>query len=98
MPHSDEAAGRDRTRRPTRRGSGALRAGLLASSALVAATLPAAAQDATIESATWNLNGTGDYNTAANWTPGELPWNAFFGTSNQNNVWFSASTSFYVGD
>lgn len=90
--------GSDGPGRTTRRGGGALRAGLLASSALVAATLPATAQTIEIESATWNLNGTGDFNTAANWTPAAVPYvSAFFGTSNQNNVWFSDSTV-YVGD
>jgi autotransporter-associated beta strand protein len=62
---------------------------LLASSALIAAALPAAAQDAT-----WNLNGTGDYNTGANWTPNTVPTGtASFGTSNQNNVSFSSAFS-----
>jgi len=66
-----------------------LRAVLVAAGALVAATLPAAAQDAT-----WNLNGTGDYNTNGNWTPSTVPGGtAFFGVSNQNAVSFSAATT-----
>jgi autotransporter-associated beta strand protein len=63
-----------------------LRAVLVAAAVLIAATLPAAAQDAT-----WNLNGTGDYNTNGNWTP-SVPGafgTAFFGVSNQNAVTFS---------
>jgi autotransporter-associated beta strand protein len=66
-----------------------LRAALLASSALIAAALPAAAQDAT-----WNLNGTGNFNLAANWTPATVPTGtAFFGASNQNNVSFLANAT-----
>jgi autotransporter-associated beta strand protein len=53
---------------------------------LLLAALPAAAQNAT-----WNLNGSGDFNTGGNWTPGTVPTGtAFFGASNQNNVSFSA--------
>jgi hypothetical protein len=66
-----------------------LRAVLVAAAVLVTATLPAAAQDAT-----WNLNGTGDYNTNGNWTP-SVPGpfgTAFFGVSNQNAVTFSGVT------
>ena len=63
----------------------ALRAALLASSALLLAALPAAAQDAT-----WNnpatvagpVAGTFDFNAAANWTPAAVPTvTAFFGVS-----------------
>ena len=58
-----------------------MRTALLASSMLMAAT-PAIAVDAT-----WNLVGTGDYNTAANWTPATLPprrcgwedWRSWYG-------------------
>ena len=40
------------------------------------------------------MNGTGDFNTAANWTPAAVPTStAFFGTSNQNNVSFSLNTT-----
>jgi hypothetical protein len=65
----------------------ALRAGLLASSALIAAALPAAAQNAT-----WLLNpGSGDFNTAANWSPATVPTGtAFFGASNTTALSFSA--------
>lgn len=60
-----------------------LRIALLASSALCAASLPAAAQNAT-----WLLApGSGDFNTAANWTPAAVPsGTAFFGTSNTTNL------------
>ena len=59
----------------------------LASTALVACAGAAVAVDAT-----WNLNGTGDFNTAANWTPATVPNNgtATFGVSNQTAVGFSA--------
>lgn len=67
----------------------ALRVALLASSALIAATLPAAAQDAT-----WNFNGTGNYNDTSNWTPNTVPTGtAFFGTSTQNNVSFAGNVT-----
>jgi autotransporter-associated beta strand protein len=55
----------------------------------MAMTLTVGAQDAT-----WNLTGTGDFNTASNWTPNTAPTGtAFFGSSNQNNVSFSAGTT-----
>jgi len=60
---------------------------------LIAAALPAAAQNAT-----WNLNGTGDFNAAANWTPATVPsGTAFFGTSNQNNVSLSVGAITTIG-
>jgi autotransporter-associated beta strand protein len=63
-----------------------LRALLVAAALLVAVTRPAAAQDAT-----WNLNGTGVYNTNGNWTPNAVPTGtASFGVSNQNAVTFSS--------
>jgi autotransporter-associated beta strand protein len=66
-----------------------LRALLVAAAVLVAATWPAASQDAT-----WNLNGTGDYTTSGNWTPNAVPTGtAFFSVSNQNAVTFSSPTS-----
>jgi len=66
-----------------------LRALLVAAVLLIAATWPAAAQDAT-----WNLNGTGDYNTGGNWTPNAVPTGAAsFGVSNQNAVTLSSVTS-----
>jgi autotransporter-associated beta strand protein len=75
----------------------ALQAALLASSALLLAALPAAAQDAT-----WNnpatvagpVAGTFDFNTAANWTPATVPTGtAFFGTSSTTALSFSTNTS-----
>ncbi|WP_334398052.1 beta strand repeat-containing protein [Bradyrhizobium sp. AZCC 2289] len=70
-----------------------LRAALLASSAL-ASTLPAA-EPARAQDATWLANpGTGDFNTAANWTPGAVPsGTAFFGTSNRTALSFSSDTT-----
>jgi hypothetical protein len=67
-----------------------LRIALLASSALCAAPLPAAAQNAT-----WLLApGSGDFNTAVNWTPAAVPTGtAFFGTSNTTNLSLSANTT-----
>jgi autotransporter-associated beta strand protein len=63
---------------------------LLAASALCVAALPAAAQDAT-----WlNAPGSGDFNTAANWTPATVPTGtAFFGTSGLTALSFSANTT-----
>ena len=78
--------------------SRALRAALLASSALIAVAVPAAAQDAT-----WLLNatvanpvaGTFDFNADANWTnPATVPTGtASFGTSNTPNLSFSSPTT-----
>ena len=66
-----------------------LRAALLASTALCVLAPPARAVDAT-----WNLNGTGDFNTAANWTPATVPdGTALFGASNQNAVSFTTGVS-----
>ncbi|HMJ30926.1 MAG TPA: hypothetical protein VK512_19625, partial [Xanthobacteraceae bacterium] len=64
---------------------------LLASSALyLASALPAAAQDATWRSAP----GSGDYNTAANWTPTAVPTGtASFGTTTGPAVTFSSDTT-----
>jgi autotransporter-associated beta strand protein len=58
--------------------------------AAVFAAMPSHAQDAT-----WNNTGTGDFNTAGNWTPNtQVPTGtAFFGTSNQNAVSFSDPTT-----
>ena len=66
------------------------RTALLGCAALVSAALPAAAQDAT-----WLLNpGSGDFDTAANWTPATVPTGtAFFGTSNTTTLSFSAATA-----
>ena len=62
----------------------------LACAALVAAALPAAAQDAT-----WlSTPGTGDFDTPANWNPATVPTGtAFFGTSSITTLSFSATTS-----
>ena len=71
-----------------------MRAALLASTALVACADAAVAVDAT-----WNLNGTGDYHTATNWTPAAVPnavGTAFFGVSNQNVVGLSPTAATVV--
>jgi autotransporter-associated beta strand protein len=67
-----------------------LRIALLASSALCAAALPAAAQDAT-----WLLApGSADYNTAANWTPATVPTGtAHFAASGTTALSLSANTT-----
>ena len=68
-----------------------LRTVLLASSALcLASALPAAAQNAT-----WNsAPGSGDFNTAANWDTGTVPTGtAFFGTSSMTALSFSSATT-----
>ena len=70
-----------------------LRTLLVVAALFIAATWPAAAQDAT-----WNLNGTGVYNTGGNWTPNTVPTGtAFFGVSNQNTVTFSLVSIASVG-
>jgi autotransporter-associated beta strand protein len=76
----------------------ALRAALLASSALLLAALPAAAQNAT-----WNnpatvagpVAGTFDFNANANWTnPATVPTgSAFFGTSSTAALSFSSAVT-----
>ena len=67
-----------------------LRIALLASSALCAAALPAAAQEAT-----WLLApGSGDFNTAANWDPPPVPTDiAHFAASSITALSFSANTT-----
>jgi autotransporter-associated beta strand protein len=67
-----------------------LRIALLASSALCAAALPAAAQDAT-----WLLApGSGDFNTAANWSPPPVPTGtAHFAASGTTALSLSANTT-----
>ncbi|HVU41581.1 MAG TPA: autotransporter domain-containing protein [Xanthobacteraceae bacterium] len=63
-------------------------AALLGCATLVAAALPAAAQDAT-----WTP-GTGDFNTPGNWTPATVPTGtAFFGTASTTTLSFSATTA-----
>jgi autotransporter-associated beta strand protein len=58
---------------------------LLVCSAVIAAALPAVAQDAT-----WNANpGSGTYNAFANWTPAVVPsGTAFFGASSTTSLSF----------
>ena len=65
------------------------RRGLRIAALLAGLSLSAVAAHA--QDATWNLNGTGDFNTGANWTPATVPTGtAIFGVSNQNIVTFSA--------
>jgi hypothetical protein len=63
---------------------------LLATSALVAVAMPAAAQNAT-----WLGNaGSADYNTATNWSPATVPTGtASFGATTTPNLSFSADTT-----
>jgi autotransporter-associated beta strand protein len=70
-----------------------MRAHLLATTAVAAALL--AATSALAQDATWLLNpGSGNFNTAANWTPATVPTGtAFFGTSNITNLSFTPSTT-----
>jgi autotransporter-associated beta strand protein len=66
------------------------RRGLRIAALLAGLSLSAVAAHA--QDATWNLNGTGDFNTSANWTPATVPTGtAIFGVSNQTNVTFSAT-------
>jgi autotransporter-associated beta strand protein len=69
--------------------SHALRTALLAS-VLISVAVLARAQDAT-----WLASpGSGDFNTATNWNPATVPTGtAFFGTSTQTNLSFSAHTT-----
>ena len=66
---------------------------VLISAAAIAslAAAPAYAQDAT-----WLLNpGSGNFNSAANWTPATVPTGtAFFGVSNNTTLNFTAETVF----
>jgi len=69
-------------------------AALLATTALVATgLLPGAAR--AVDAATWLANpGSGDFNTAANWTPAAVPTGtAFFGASSGTNLSFSAGST-----
>jgi autotransporter-associated beta strand protein len=65
--------------------------------AALLACVSLSAIEARAGSATWNLNGTGDYNTATNWTPNTVPNTAAdtatFATSNQISASFSANTT-----
>src|SRR5262252_3658869 len=66
-----------------------MRAHLLTTTAAVALL---AATSAQAQNATWNLNGTGVYNTPSNWTPNTVPTGtASFGPSSQNNVSISSA-------
>jgi autotransporter-associated beta strand protein len=68
------------------------RRGLRIAALLAGVSLSAVSAHA--QDATWNLNGTGDFNTSANWTPATVPTGtAIFGVSNQTNVTFSATTT-----
>jgi autotransporter-associated beta strand protein len=70
----------------------------LIGAAIVAALLSLSAVAAHAQDATWNLNGTGDFNTSTNWTPATVPTRtAIFGVSNQNSVSLSASTPITIG-
>jgi len=79
-----------------RTGGGAMRAHLLTTTAAVAllAALPARAQDTT-----WLVNpGSGNFNTAANWTPATVPTGtAFFGASNTTSIAFQPFTTTSIG-
>lgn len=70
------------------------RAAWLASTALAATLAGTAAAQAA--DSTWSTSpGTGDFNTAANWSPAVVPTGtAFFGTSSTTAVSFSADASF----
>src|SRR5262245_2651947 len=71
-----------------------MRTYLLTTAAAVAvallAAMPAYAQDAT-----WSQTpGSGNFNTAANWTPATVPTGtAFFGASTTTSLSFSANTT-----
>src|SRR5260221_730386 len=68
------------------------RRGLRTAALLAGLSLSAVAAHA--QDATWNQNGTGNFNTNTNWTPATVPTGtAFFGVSNQNIVSFSAGTT-----
>ena len=86
------ASGR-RRHQPAKTGVCALvasRAIALLASALISAAVSARAQDAT-----WLASpGSGDFNTAANWSPAAVPTGtASFDTSSQTNVTFSAAVT-----
>ncbi len=70
-----------------------LRAALLASSALTAVAVPAAAQDAT-----WLATpATNNFNTDANWSSGVTPTGtAAFGPSTQTNLTVSSANVEFV--
>jgi autotransporter-associated beta strand protein len=66
--------------------------------AALLAGLPLFAVAAHAQNATWNLNGTGEFNTNTNWTPATVPTGmASFGESNQKNVSISSGNSTAIG-
>jgi autotransporter-associated beta strand protein len=68
------------------------RKGLRIAALLAGVSLSAVSAHA--QNATWNPNGTGDFNTGGNWTPATVPTGtASFGVSNQTNVTVSATTT-----
>ena len=72
------------------------RGGLRIAALLAGVSFSAVAAHA--QNATWNLNGTGEFNTASNWTPATVPTGtAFFGESNQKNVSISSGNSTTIG-
>jgi hypothetical protein len=72
------------------------RRGLHIAALLAGLSLSAVAAHA--QNATWNLNGTGEFNTNTNWTPATVPTGtATFGESNQKNVSISSGNSTTVG-
>jgi autotransporter-associated beta strand protein len=79
-----------------RSGGGAMRAHLLTTTAAVALL---AATSARAQNATWNATpSSGDFNTAANWTPATVPTGtAFFGASNTTSITFQPFTTTSVG-
>lgn len=72
------------------------RGGLRIAALLAGVSFSAVAAHA--QNATWNLNGTGEFNTNTNWTPATVPTGtATFGESNQKNVSISSGNSITVG-
>src|ERR1700751_5062648 len=66
----------------------------LIGAAIVAALLSLSAVAAHAVDATWNLNGTGEFNNNLNWTPTQVPTGfATFGQSNQTSVTISNSSN-----
>src|SRR6516225_6789884 len=83
--------------RDFRSGGAEMRTKLLAVTAVAAALL--AVTSAQAQDATWLLNpGSGNFNTAANWTPATVPTGtAFFGTSNTTNITFQPFITTSIG-
>jgi hypothetical protein len=76
-----------------------LRAALLASTALVMASMLPAAGPARAQDATWLASpGSGDFNIGANWDTGSVPTGtAFFGASYATSLTFSSGTTVVGG-